>query len=170
MWMRTIGTKRISASDWKWVAMAISVEVSVGGDELKEIPKRIRNIVTPRFMEVSTEFLQSRMLTYMPVKTGEMMNSLTTRRWGNQYGYFAEVGPTATYTPYVVMGTLPHDIYPVNARVLHWVDPSTGMDVFAGKARHPGTKPNPFVSKARADYQEELDELWSIAWEEEFKR
>jgi hypothetical protein len=147
--------------------LAIDVKVSVSGDELREIPKRLRDIVTPRFMEVSTEFLQSRMLTYMPVKTGEMMMSLTTRRWGNQYGYWASVGPTAPYSLLVSLGTAPHDIYPVNARALHWTGP--GGEVFARHVKHPGTQPNLFMEKARLDYQEELDNLWLIAWEEEFK-
>ena len=147
--------------------MSIDVKVTVSGTELREIPERIRSIVAPRFMEVSTDFLQSRMVTYAPIRKGDLVNSITTKRWGNQYGYFAEVGPTVPYAMYVSLGTAPHDIYPVNAHALHWV---AGGDHFAMHVRHPGTKPNPYITKARMDYQESLDELWGIAWEEEFKR
>jgi len=155
--------------------MAISVKVTVSGDDLTEIPQRIRSIVAPRFMEVSTDFLQSRMITYAPIKSGALVDSITTQRWGNQYGYFASVGPTVPYGPYVSLGTAPHDIYPVNARALHWLSgiaPTVGLggDVFAMHVRHPGTKPNPYMDKAEGDYEESINELWGVAWEEEFKR
>jgi hypothetical protein len=148
--------------------VAINVRVDVSGDDLKEIPQRIRSIVAPRFMEVSTDFLQSRMITYAPYKSGELVGSITTKRWGNQYGYFAQVGPTAPHTPFVVLGTAPHDIYPVNARVLHWL--SSGGDIFATHVRHPGTRPNPFMDRTQADYEESVDDLWGVAWEEEFRK
>lgn len=45
------------------------------------------------------------------------------------------------YAPFVIEGTSPHPIYPVNVRALHW------DDVFAAHVNHPGTKPNPFPER-----------------------
>ena len=52
-------------------------------------------------------------------------------------------GPIATY---VIRGTRPHPIDPVNATVLHWVGPEG--DVFARHVEHPGTAPNPYNQRA----------------------
>lgn len=43
---------------------------------------------------------------------------------------------------FVIEGTQPHPIYPVNVRALHW------DDVFAAHVNHPGTKPDPFPQRA----------------------
>ena len=52
-------------------------------------------------------------------------------------------GPIAAY---VIRGTRPHPIDPVNASVLHWVGPDG--DVFARHVDHPGTDPNPYNQRA----------------------
>ena len=46
------------------------------------------------------------------------------------------------YAGFVIEGTSPHPIYPVNVRALHW------DSVFAAHVDHPGTKPNPFPERA----------------------
>jgi hypothetical protein len=46
------------------------------------------------------------------------------------------------YAGFVVEGTQPHPIYPVNVRALHW------DSIFAAHVNHPGTKPNPFPERA----------------------
>jgi hypothetical protein len=46
------------------------------------------------------------------------------------------------YAGFVIEGTQPHPIYPVNVRALHW------DDVFAAHVNHPGTKPDPFPQRA----------------------
>jgi len=150
----------------------ISVEVS--GEDLEEIPERIRGKVTPKFMEFTGECLKSRMMTYAPVNLRSsrpsgphLYETIEIKRQGNQYIYKIDVGPTAPYTPYVIMGTAPHFIFPVNARVLRFE--VEGQAVFTPHVWHPGTKPNPFTAKAQQDYFEDEDELWKIAWEEEFK-
>ncbi|MFF5968283.1 hypothetical protein ACFY64_32075 [Streptomyces collinus] len=48
-------------------------------------------------------------------------------------------------TRFVLDGTRPHIIRPRRARALRFVD---GRVVFAAYARHPGTRPNPFLQRA----------------------
>lgn len=53
---------------------------------------------------------------------------------------------TADYSTYVHQGTRPHLIVPRNAKVLAFDD--NGSPVFAMKVHHPGTAPNPFLTRA----------------------
>jgi hypothetical protein len=46
------------------------------------------------------------------------------------------------YAGFVIEGTSPHPIYPVNVRALHW------DGIFAAHVQHPGTAPNPFPERA----------------------
>lgn len=48
----------------------------------------------------------------------------------------------APYAGFVIEGTSPHPIYPVNVRALHW------DAIFAAHVDHPGTKPDPFPQRA----------------------
>ena len=45
-------------------------------------------------------------------------------------------------------GTKPHIILPRRAKVLHWIDKSTGQHRFSMRVRHPGTKPQPHIRPA----------------------
>ena len=62
-----------------------------------------------------------------------------------------ERGPIAKY---VIRGTRPHPIDPVNASMLHWV--GDAGDVFAGHVDHPGTDPNPFNQRAWEAQRDEV--------------
>ncbi len=46
---------------------------------------------------------------------------------------------------FVEFGTPAHIITPKTAKVLRWVDETTGKVRFAKKVNHPGTAPNPFM-------------------------
>lgn len=58
----------------------------------------------------------------------------------NDKGAYISVGTQDKIFKYVDEGTPPHIIKPVNAKVLHWVDESTGEDRFATIVHHPGYK------------------------------
>jgi hypothetical protein len=75
-----------------------------------------------------------------PVKTGALKASLrwvttgdTDVLWGIYYGQ------------YVITGTRPHVIEPVNAKALRFM--IGGQVIFAKSVNHPGTKPNDFRRK-----------------------
>lgn len=79
-----------------------------------------------------------------PIKAGQLQQSVVKIRTGK---FSFNVYPTAPHAIYVEKGTRPHRIE--GKPVLSWFDPKTGMRIFARYVKHPGTKPNPFVSRAR---------------------
>lgn len=88
------------------------------------------------------QVLTEEMSAQAPVVTGQLADS---QSWDDQEGVFRVIstdnrGPIARF---VIRGTAPHPIDPVNARMLHWVGPG-GVDVFAHHVDHPGTAPNPY--------------------------
>ena len=72
-----------------------------------------------------------------PVRSGALQASETMTIDGPKLSLLAG-GDTAPYAPFVEWDTMPHDIYPRKARVLHWTDGSG--EHFAMHVHHPGTK------------------------------
>ena len=70
----------------------------------------------------------------------------------------------APYAAYVVKGTAPHEIRPVNASILAFE--VGGKLVFTPIVRHPGTKPNPFLEKAAEDARSKVAEVFAGVWQE----
>jgi hypothetical protein len=64
------------------------------------------------------------------------------------------------YAGFVIAGTSPHPIYPVNVRALHW------DAVFAAHVNHPGTKPDPFPQRAIDRLLPELTSSLAALFEE----
>jgi hypothetical protein len=64
-------------------------------------------------------------------------------------------GPIAAY---VIRGTAPHGIDPVNAPLLHWIGPDG--DVFARHVDHPGTRPVPYPEYAWENVRGEMVALF----------
>lgn len=96
----------------------------------------------------------------VPFRTGFLLQSFrfSTGRLQSRWS------PMAFYAPFVEFGTRPHDIFPLNARVLAWTTGGGGKYVtaasgrsyyrsnagavhFAAYVHHPGTKPKPFMEK-----------------------
>jgi hypothetical protein len=76
----------------------------------------------------------------VPIRTGYLVQN-----WGFDIGNLtARWYPKANYAPYVEFGTAPHEIRPVNAKVL--ANPKTGQ-IFGTLVHHPGTKANPHSRK-----------------------
>ena len=70
----------------------------------------------------------------------------------------------APYAAYIIKGTAPHEIRPVNASVLAFE--VGGKLVFTPIVRHPGTKPNPFLEKAAEDARSKVAEVFADVWQE----
>jgi hypothetical protein len=81
-----------------------------------------------------------------PKKTGKLADRIRAERHTSLVGQ-ASVDMVFTtdvpYARYVVEGTRPHQIVPVNAQALRWYD-QEGDPVFAKAVQHPGYKGNPF--------------------------
>jgi hypothetical protein len=74
----------------------------------------------------------------------------------------ASIQALAAYAMYVVEGTAPHEIRPVNASVLAFE--VGGKMVFTPLVRHPGTKPNPFMQRAAEDARSKAEEAFAELW------
>ena len=75
----------------------------------------------------------------------------------------ASIQVLAPYAFFVVNGTAPHEIRPVNAYCLVF-EPTGGGLVFTQLVRHPGTKPNPFLQKAAEDTRCKVEEVFADLW------
>lgn len=82
-----------------------------------------------------------------PVRTGRLRTSIKDQVITVSGGVSLQFHSDVPYVPFVISGTQPHDIYPVNAKALAWHDQS-GAQHFAAMVHHPGTKPNPFPQRA----------------------
>ena len=89
----------------------------------------------------------------VPVRSGYLVQN-----WGFDIGnLMARWYPKATYAPFVEFGTAPHEIRPVNKRVLANV--KTGQ-IFGTLVHHPGTKANPFMERIVASAQPDVDSVF----------
>ena len=92
----------------------------------------------------------------VPIRTGYL-----SQNWGWDVGNLqARWYPKAAYAPYVEFGTAPHEIRPVNKRVL--ANAKTG-EIFGTLVHHPGTKANPFMERIVAAAQPAVDILFGQA-------
>ena len=64
---------------------------------------------------------------------------------------------------YMEYGTRDHWIFPVVAKVLHWVDPETGEDCFSAGHLVSGIKPVGMIRKAQAELEDQLTDLQAKA-------
>jgi len=89
----------------------------------------------------------------VPIRTGYL-----SQNWGFDIGTLtARWYPKAAYAPYVEFGTAPHEIRPINKRVL--ANAKTGQ-FFGTLVHHPGTKANPFLERIIDAAQPTVDALF----------
>ncbi len=99
--------------------------------------------------------LSEEMAIQAPYATGQLSASHTWRKDGDRLEIVSEDsrGPIARY---VVAGTQPHPIDPVNGEYLRFVDPGGDGFIFARHVDHPGTAPDPYNQRAWEERQEEV--------------
>jgi len=83
-----------------------------------------------------------------PVRTGRLRESIHKEpiRWVGFLKAEGKVVADAPYARYVHDGTRPHVIRARRAKALHFY--WQGREVFVKSVNHPGTKPNPFMTRA----------------------
>lgn len=87
-------------------------------------------------------------ILFAPKRTGNMSHHIVKRIVTSGDKPTVLVGvENVDYAYWVHEGTIPHDIFPVNARVLAFPG-SDGQMVFTQHVSHPGTKPNRFLVRA----------------------
>jgi len=135
----------------------IEVDMSTRGLEFDEVAetldKELRQMLVERLAEVAyTEAFYG-----APWKTGKLARSIIKEI--DEDGE-ASIKALAPHAVYVIKGTAPHEIHPVNASVLAFKAASGDM-VFTRLVRHPGTKPNPFLQRAVDKAREKVEETFA---------
>ena len=90
----------------------------------------------------SANFLMAEMEVRVPVKTGNLRDSIGVRIESGR----VIVGPTASYAPFVEFDTKPHKITAKNGKALSFM--MGGKRVTVRSVNHPGTTAQPFVRPA----------------------
>lgn len=123
----------------------MSLEVLVDNETLiaglqnkaDRIPEELKNLVTTAAFAVDENIKEA-----APVVTGNLQGATSIDNLSDyQKRIFVDEG-IAPYAIYVIKGTQPHDIYPVNAKALYW----SGADHPVKVVHHPGTEANDYFS------------------------
>jgi len=94
--------------------MSIEITVERSGLELNVVAEKLSDEVRQKLVEVLALKTRQIMFGRAPWLTGRLASSVRA-----DIGRFqAKIGPQVPYAVYVVSGTLPHEIRPINARVL----------------------------------------------------
>lgn len=142
--------------------MRITFTVTESEPDLTQVAQALAGPVKQRFLELMGDLAFDTMRMYAPVGlTGWLRDSIQEIVSGDS----VRVGPSASYGPFVELGTAPHMIFPFNAHCLAFF--AGGGMVFSAYVHHPGTRPQPFISVAAQEAQSRALELWSQAFAEE---
>ena len=143
----------------------MTIQVTIDG--LDQFLAAVRKAPATVIKEISTASqksvltIQSNAMKEAPVNKsyggGNLRQNIKSRMIGKFGG---EIVANAPYSAAVELGTRPHIIRPVNARVL--ANKRTGQ--FFGKlVHHPGTKPNPFMLRAVQGSAKKIEEFFNTA-------
>lgn len=92
-----------------------------------------------RWIDEGAEIVAEKMWINVPVKSGELRQSITIESDGES----AKIGPHVPYAVFVHEGTAPHEIRPRFAKALAFE--IGGVTIFAKRVQHPGTHAQPFL-------------------------
>ena len=130
-----------------------------------ELPGKLQKLVTESGM-----ITQGNIQDETPVRTGNAQSSIRRENLGNfSVRIFPDLG-IAPYVEWLIRGTEPHEIVPVNAKALYW----KGADHPVKKVMHPGTAANPFFdigiqnSRSDIDAEVELFTSWLIGESDDY--
>ncbi len=136
----------------------ISVEVSTSGLEFDEVVQKLSGPLRQKLIEKLADVAYVSAFFGAPWRTGKLAASIVKQVGDGE----ASIQALAPYAVYVVNGTAPHEIRPVNARVLAFE--VGGKMVFTAVVQHPGTKPNPFMQRAVEDARGKAEESFAELW------
>ena len=134
----------------------MSLEVLVDNETLiaglqnkaDRIPEELKNLVNTAAFAVDREVKEA-----SPVITGNLQGATSIDNLSDyQKRIFVDEG-IAPYAIFVIKGTQPHDIYPVNGKALYW----PGADHPVKVVHHPGTEANDYFSTGVENARPEID-------------
>jgi hypothetical protein len=120
-----------------------SVEVSTSGLEFDDVVQKLSGPLRQKLVEKLADIAWASAFWNAPRRTGYLASTIVNEVGDGE----ASVDALASYAVYVVRGTRPHVIRPVNASVLVF-EASDGKMVFTHLVNHPGTKADPFMQDA----------------------
>ena len=135
-----------------------TVEVSTSGLEFDEVASKFSKELRQKLIEKLADVAYASAFFGAPWKTGKLAGSIVKEIGDGE----ASIQALAPHAVYVVKGTRPHEIRPVNASVLAFE--IRGKMVFTPIVHHPGTKPNPFMQNAVEDARSKVDEVFAKLW------
>lgn len=135
-----------------------TVEISTSGLEFDEVASKFSNELRQKLIEKLADVAYASAFFGAPWKTGKLAGSIVKEIGDGE----ASIQVLAPYALYVVKGTRPHEIRPVNASVLAFE--TGGRMVFTPIVHHPGSKPNPFMQNAVWDARSKVDEVFAELW------
>lgn len=136
----------------------ISVEVSQRGLELSIVANKLSSEVRQKLIGKLADIAWASAFYGAPWKTGKLAGSIVKDVGEGE----ATIQALAPYAVFVVKGTAPHEIRPMNASVLAF-ETGGGM-VFTRLVRHPGTRPNPFMQRATDATRDKVEETFTELW------
>jgi hypothetical protein len=136
-----------------------SIDVSTSGLEFDDVVQKLSGPLRQKLVEKLAEIAWASAFWNAPRRTGYLASTIVKEVGDGE----ASIDALASYAVYVVKGTRPHVIRPVNASVLAF-EASDGSMVFAHMVNHPGTKPNPFMQEAAEDARSKAEETFAKLW------
>ena len=128
----------------------VDSETLIAGLQSKadRIPEELKNLVNTAAFAVDREVKE-----VSPVITGNLQGATSIDNLSDyEKRIFVDEG-IAPYAIYVIKGTRPHDIYPVNAKALYW----PGADHPVKVVHHPGTEANDYFTTGVENARPEID-------------
>lgn len=132
----------------------VDIQINVDDNGLANAFAQKASQTTEQFSKFSKDLVdiaQRWVQQEAPRKTGRLKASVQKQYTGSGGLVFVSKA-MCQYADWVIDGTGPHRIYPKNKKALN----VPGWGIFKW-VDHPGTKPNPFVDKAAASMQGEMD-------------
>lgn len=100
--------------------------------------------VVGRYLKKKGRLITAAARRQVGVRTGALRNSIHMRHFRDPRGQYIKVGSSLSYARAHHDGTKPHLILPTKGKNLRFF--SKGFLVFAQMVRHPGTKPNRYLT------------------------
>ena len=136
----------------------IEVKISTRGLDFDETAKKLSGPLKQKLIERLADVAWYNAFWGAPCRTGYLASTVT-KDIGNGE---ASVSANASYIRLVEEGTRPHEIRPINGRLLAFK--ANGKMVFTPLVHHPGTKPNPFIHRAVEEARGKVDSVFADLW------
>jgi hypothetical protein len=142
--------------------VSVSVEVSTRGLEFEELASKLSGPLRQKFLDRLADVAWGSAFWNAPRRTGYLASTVVKDVGEGK----AVIEVLAPYAKFVADGTRPHEIRPVNGRVLAFQGKG-GRMVFTPLVHHPGTRANPWLKNAAQLARDRAEMVFGALWVEE---